>query len=399
MIVYKYVGKDLQGHRKSGLLKANNLEELIVLLKESGYFLLAFKEHKARKTIKIFKGKMNFEVISLFCNQLKMTIGAGITILQSLDILNFQCKNQLLKENINLVIGEIHKGESLYRSLEKCTNKFPKFFSDMIKVGEESGRLEEALNQLSDYYYKEFKLQKKIKAAMAYPILVSIITVIAVLFILIKVIPSFTSVLLSLNSEIPFMTKVVIGISDFTKDNIIGIFSGISFVLIIGKVLFRYKKISLRDSKILMMIPLVGNTYKMILEMKLCKVLFMLLSSGVHIMKSLEICSETTNNKYLSAKLRDVILDIGKGYSFSEAMQNTLFFSEFMLGFIKIGEETGKLEIMIDKLSIIYEENIESDMSKLTDYIQPIMILFVGAIIGFLIVAAIMPIFSIANAV
>jgi type IV pilus assembly protein PilC len=397
MKVYKYVGKNIEGNIIKGLHKANNSEELIVFLKEQNYFLLRYKEKMVRKKFTLFRGKLTYEGISFFANQLKTVISAGITILQALNIINMQCKNQLLKENINVIVSEINHGESLNKSLEKIPHKFPSFFCSMVKVGEESGSLESALSQLSDYYYKEFKLEKKIKSAIAYPTFISVVTFIFTIFSLVKFIPSFAAIFSTINSEIPYTTQAIFNISSFTRNNGLLILFIMIFIASAIKICSSYFKEYFRELNIIMKIPVIGRVYKEDLEMKLSKILFMLISSGINVMRALEIAVDTINDNTTRKKLIEVISSIRNGYSLSEAMDKTVFFSEVIISFIKIGEETGKLELMLQKLSIIYEENLDNDINKLTEIINPVMMVFLGAIVGILILSLILPMFTMLN--
>jgi type IV pilus assembly protein PilC len=397
MKVYKYVGKNIEGNIIKGLYKANSSLELILFLKERNYFLLKYNEKIVRKRLTLFKGKLTYESISFFSNQLKVVIGAGITILQALNIINLQCKNQLLKENINIIVTEINHGESLNKSLEKMPHKFPSFFCSMVKVGEESGKLDSALSQISDYYYKEFKLKKKIRSAMAYPIFVSVAIFIFSIFSLVKFIPSFESIFATLNSEIPYTTQVILNLSSFARNNGLLILFIIIFIAIITKICLNHFKEYFRNFNIIMKVPLIGRVYKEDLEMKLSKILFMLISSGINVMRALEIAADTINDNITRKKLIEVISSIRNGYSLSEAMDKTVFFSEVIISFIKIGEEAGKLELMLQKLSIIYEENLDNDINKLTEIINPFMMLVLGGVVGILILSLILPMFTMLN--
>ena len=262
MKVYKYVGKNIEGNMIKGLHKANSSEELIVFLKEQNYFLLNYKEKMVRKKVTLFRGKLTYEGISFFSNQLKIVIGAGITILQGLNIINMQCKNQLLKENINAIVSEINHGESLNKSLEKIPHKFPSFFCSMVKVGEESGSLDSALSQISDYYYKEFKLEKKIRSAISYPIFVSVVIFIFTIFSLVKFIPSFAAIFATINSEIPYTTQVIFNISSFTRNNGLLIIFIMIFIAGTIKICSSYFKEYFRELNIIMKIPVIGRVYK-----------------------------------------------------------------------------------------------------------------------------------------
>jgi len=399
MKVYKYAAKNLNGKMIKGLIEVSNDYEALRLVREKGYYLLALQEYKERKKKVLSKRIIDYETISIFCNQFQITLHSGITILKTLHILYLQCSNKLLKENLQFIAQEIKKGESLYSSLLKVPFAFPLFLCNMVKIGEESGRLEEILKELSLYYYKEHKLKKKIQNAMFYPIVVLATTFLSIIMLMVTAIPSITSVLVSLNADLPFTTKLIIDISNLIKNHF-WLLMTVSMTLIASVVIFiKQQRKSLLASTFIFNIPFLGRVCRNTLEMQFSRVLKILLSSGISLIRALEIVEETSSSSFLEAKLNGIVNEIKKGYSLSEAMTSTLFFSKFTLSLIKIGEETGSLEIMLEKVTIILGENVDNDIGKLTELIQPVMIIFIAVIVGGIIASVMLPIFSIANAI
>lgn len=399
MKVYEYIGKNLNGQIIKGRLEVNNDYEVLKYVKEKGYYLVLLQLYNSNKILVFNKRKINYETISIFCNQFQITLQAGLTILKTLHILYLQCSSKILKENLQFIIQQIKKGESLYSSLIRCPFVFPPFLCNMIRIGEESGRLDEILKELSTYYYKEHKLKKRIISAMFYPAIVCITTLLSIIMLMVTVIPSITSVLISLNADLPLTTRLIMNFSNLLKNHFILFVSSTVLITSLLIIFIKYLKINLHTSAFLFKVPVIGRVYRNTVEMQFSRVLKILLSSGINIIRALEIVEETTKNDFLGSKLKDVVNEIKKGHSISEAMSNVSFFSKFTLSLIKIGEETGNLEIMLEKAVVILEENVDSDIGKLTELIQPVMIIIMAVIVGGIIASVILPIFSIANAI
>lgn len=398
MNVYKYKSINFQGKMKNGLYECENTQELLDLTRANGEHLLSFR--LANKGFKSLLGRrISYEDISLFCSSFKTLIQAGVNILEALGLLSLELRNKALKENITFITGEVKRGSSLYSSIEKCNYKFPPFFCEMMRVGEESGKLDEVLSELSDHYYKENKFIKKIVTSMSYPIIVLIVTIISILILFTSVIPSLTQVLTDLSTNLPWFTKIIINLSKFIKENLTVLLIlpviGFAAAVLLYK---RYSKSKL-ILNIIINVPILGRLYKNIRELQICRALRILLSGGVSIIQAFEIIIETSKESYFTDRLNDVVANIREGYSLYDAVASVGLFSSLTVSLIRIGEETGKLEYMLYKLCDIMESNLENYIEKVCELIQPALLLFISSIVGGVVAAVMMPMLDIASSI
>jgi type IV pilus assembly protein PilC len=398
MNVYKYKSIDFQGNIRKGLYECENSQELLELIRTNGEHLLCFRPaNKGFKSLLV--RRISYEDISLFCSTFKTLIQAGVNILEALNLLSLELRNKALKENIFFITGEVKRGSSLCSSIEKCSVKFPTFLCEMVRVGEESGKLDEVLSELADHYYKENKFIKKIVTSMSYPVIVLIVTLISILILFTSVIPSLTQVLSDLSTELPWFTRLVISLSEFIRGNLIillmlPVISFITFVLLYN----RYKRSKL-ILNIIMSVPFVGRLYKNIRELQICRALRILLSGGVSILQAFEIIIETSKESYFTDRLNDIVANIREGYSLYDAVISVGLFSSLTVSLIRIGEETGKLEYMLYKLCDIMESNVENHIEKSCELIQPVLLLFISVIVGGVVAAVMIPMLNIASSI
>lgn len=398
MNMYKYKCIDFQGNMKKGLYECENIQELLELTRANGEHLLSFR--LANKGFKLLlRRRISYEDISLFCSCFKTLIQAGVNILEALSLLSLELRNKALKENIFFITGEVKRGSSLYSSIEKCNSKFPPFLCEMMRVGEESGKLDEVLDELANHYYKENKFIKKIVTSMSYPIIVIIVTIISILILFTSVIPSLTQVLTDLSTELPWFTRIVISLSKFIKENLMILLIlpviGFAAAVLLYK---RYSKSKL-ILNIIMNVPFFGGLYKNIRELQICRALRILLSGGVSILQAFEIIIETSKESYFTDRLNDIVANIREGYSLYDAVVSVGLFSSLTVSLIRIGEETGKLEYMLYKLCEIMESNLENHIEKVCELIQPVLLMFISLIVGGVVAAVMMPMFDIASSI
>jgi type IV pilus assembly protein PilC len=398
MKVYMYKSISPQGNMRKGQYECENNHELVEFIRGRGEYLLFFRCRNEKSKL-FFSRRITNEDISLFCSMFKTMLQAGVNILEALSLLSVECSNKVLKKNIFFITDEVKRGSSLYSSIEKCNTKFPSFLCEMIRVGEESGKLDEVLNELSDHYYKESKFMKKVVTSLSYPIIVFIVTLISILILFTSVIPSLTQVLMDLTTELPWFTKIVINLSRFIKGNLMGLLAFPPLLILAVVFLYsRYKKSEL-ILNIIMNIPIAGGLYKNIMELQTCRALRILLSGGVSILQAFEIIIETSKDSLFTDKLNDIVVHIREGHSLYDAVSSADFFSSLTVSLIRIGEETGKLEYMLYKLCEILEGNVENNIGKLCELIQPALILFISVIVGGVVAAVMIPMFDIASSI
>ena len=389
---YKYIAKTINGTLVKDTTNSDSIEDLAVNLREKEIFLIKII---STKKISIFSSRPNLKIISMFCRQFSICVKSGIPICDILDLLYEQMLHKSIKTSLISIRENVQKGNSLFESMKKIRNTYPDFMINMIYLGEESGKLDIILEQLSKYYEKEHKLLKKFTNSMIYPCTVFITLMIVSLLLIIKVIPIFITNLDSYDAEIPLITRIVISSSDFMRSNLLWISI---IILILIFVIVQYTKT--KNGKVIFdkfkfICPILGPVYKRLIYTRFSRGLNLLLSSGVGLLRAFEIINDVIGNRYFKLKLKIVSDDIKKGKSLSNSLNAMDLFPQFFVAMIKIGEETGNLDGMFLNAADIFYEDAEENVEKATVLLEPILIIFLGIMIGTIILAVMLPMLNV----
>lgn len=331
-VKYKYMAKTSNGKLIKGSAESASVEELALCLRKNEVFLI-----KSRRIIKIteISTRPNLKTISIFCKQFSICIKSGIPICDILNLLYEQMVHKSIKNSLINIKENVEKGNSLHLSMKRTINVYPEFMINMIYLGEESGKLDTILEELSRYYEKEHKLIKKFTNSMIYPCTVFITIMIVSLFLFIKVIPVFIANLNSLDADIPFITRLVIGTSNFLSENILWI---LIITLILAFILIEYFKTEsgkLGLDKFKFMCPILGSVYKRLIYTRFSRGLNILLGSGIGILKAFEIINDVIGDRYFKLKLKTVFDGIKKGEELSSSLDAMNLFPKFFMAMIK----------------------------------------------------------------
>ncbi len=386
------MAKTSNGTLIKGCTESDSMEELALGLREKEIFLI-----KARSIKKLTQAstKPNLKTISIFCKQFSICIKAGISICDTLSLLHQQMLHKSIKSSLTDIRKNVLKGNSLHASMKKTTNVFPQFMINMIYLGEESGRLDVILEELSMYYEKEYKLLKKFMNSMIYPCTVFITLVIVSLFLFIKVIPVFIENLNSLHANIPLITRIVLGMNNFLSKNYLWIFMMILILVLIFIEYFKTESGKLGFDKFKFTCPIIGAVYKRLIYTRFSRGLNILLNSGIGLLKAFEIINDVMGNRYFKLKIKKVFKDIQKGEDLSSCLNATNLFPQFFVAMIKIGEETGNLEQMFLAASDIFYEDAQENIEKATALLEPILIVVLGVMIGTAVLSVMLPMLNV----
>ena len=386
------MAKTSNGTLIKGSTESESIEELALYLREREMFLI--KSRNIKKITEI-STKPNLKTISIFCKQFSICIKSGIPICDILNLLYEQMLHKSIKKSLISIRENVQKGNSLHASMKKTTNVYPQFMINMIYLGEESGKLDIILEELSQYYEKEHKLLKKFTNAMIYPCTVFLTLMVVSLFLIIKVIPVFITNLNSLDADIPLITRLVLGTSNFLCINFLWI---LMMILILVFVLIEYFKTEngkMSFDKFKFMCPILGAVYKRLIYTRFSRGLNILLSSGVGLLKAFEIIHDVIGDRYFKLKLKTVFNDIKKGEDLSSCLNEMNLFPQFFVAMIKIGEETGNLEQMFLTAADIFYEDAQENVEKATVLLEPILIIFLGIMVGTIILAVMLPMLNV----
>lgn len=400
MAVFQYGAVDYAGRKVTGRIKAKDRASLINSLRKGQLFIISVVEVTDKKA-GVFekKGKVKLEELSVFSRQLAALVKAGIPLVKSLNILFGQVENRYFREVISSLCTDIESGRSLSEALSSHPNVFPGLYVNMIKSGEVSGALESILDRLAAYLEGVTKLSRKVKAAFTYPVVVLVFAGLITSVIFLKVIPSFKNIFDSMNAKLPLPTQVLITASDIFRHNFIAVVAAGVCIFFGMKMIMRSRAFRLRLDRLKLRLPLFGRLILKIIIARFSRTLSTLLKSGVTIFSALDASSKTSENSVIEQALDKVKTQVSKGEKIADALLETNIFPPLMVNLIAVGEETGSLSEMLDKVAFFYEDEVDTAVSSLTSLIEPFIVIFLGVIIGGIVIAMFLPILQITQLV
>lgn len=379
-----------------GIIEAADQKAVLGVLRSKSLFLLSLEEVSPKSAMDITLGsaKIPKKVLAVFCTQFASILKAGVPLIQALNILDAQIENHKLKKIVQTVYEELQRGKGLSEAFSEHEKALPSIMIKMIEAGELSGTLDLSLRRLAEHFEKDVKINSKIKSAMRYPIIVLSITILVVIFLMVVVVPSFMGFFQSSQAEMPGVTKFLMAISDGIKNGWMYILGCI--LVIFG--LFRMYKSSPKGRLTLdsykFKAPLIAKSYVRIIAARFSRTLATLTSTGISLTQALKIASKVVGNKLAENKLVEAEERIREGWTLHAAINEAGIFPPMTIHMIKIGEEAGTLDEMLEKAAVYFEEEADAAISKMTSLIQPILLIFVAVIVVFIMLAIMMPIFS-----
>lgn len=399
MNIYFYKGKNLCGKEIEGLYRAENKTQVATMIKRNGYFVVQIRKSKSEQFINFIKNKLvRTRDISIFCRQFSLLLKAGIPIIDSLILLEEQTENKFVKNMISGVRVQIINGKSLTKACESYMGDFPKFFHQMLYIGESTGKLDIILAKLGDYFDGVEERKEKIKSSLIYPFILIIVTILALYFISVNILPMFINIFEQANIILPITTRIIIFICVNIQKLLILFFLSLIIVVVTIFNIIRTEKGEYLFCKLKITIPIIGNLNKKIICSNFLNYLCILQSSGISLLNALNICKKILDNKIYVKEIEKMIEGIKRGKSLSDLMSKKLF-SNTIINMINIGEETGNLEHMLNQSSIYYEKETNITLERLLTLIEPLVILLMAIIIGFITISIIIPMFEIYNLV
>lgn len=401
MPVYIWKGKNSYGEKRKGELEAVDQAAALSQLKRMRIADPTIKEKPKDllENIPLFQPKVTGKDIVVFTRQLSTMIDAGLPLVQCLEILAKQQSNPSLKRVLLDVQNDVEAGTTFADSMRKHPKVFDNLYSNMIEAGETGGILDTILSRLATFMEKSMALKKKIKGAMTYPTICLAISILILGIILIFVIPVFEEMFISFGSALPAPTQIVIAMSNFAKSNIIFVILGVAFVTFIIKKIYSTEKGRLRIDQLLLQSPVVGLLLRKVAVAKFTRTLSTMLQSGVPILEALNVVARTSGNKVIERAVFRVSDAIAEGRPIAEPLNESGVFPNMVVQMINVGESVGALDTMLEKIADFYDEEVDQAVSNLTAMIEPFMMVFLGGMIGGLVVAMYLPIFKIASVV
>ncbi len=399
MAQYRYIAKTKDAQTISGILEASTQYDAEQILHQKSLIIVSLKQSQQVMSKKKVSQKVSLDDLVIFSRQLATMIDSGITLVLALDILRAQIENRSFAAIISRIYQEVEAGNSFCDAVAKYPAVFSDFYINMIKAGEASGTLDEVLDRVAVYLEKTAALKRKIISSLVYPVVVITMALSITAFLLIKVVPTFKSIFESLGGALPLPTLMLILISD--------IFRKYFFIMIgiLGLSLFWLKRYTstpkgrYQFDKIMLKLPIFGTLFLKASVARFARTFSTLMKSGIPILNALEIVAKTSGNKVIEEAVENARQAIRQGESIASPLEKSKVFPIMTVRMIGIGEKAGQLEKMLGKIAEFYEEQVDAAVSGLTSIIEPLVIAFLGIIIGGIVLALFMPIFKITELV
>jgi type IV pilus assembly protein PilC len=399
MPVFRWEAKTGGGEVRKGEMEAQNAEAVSTALRRQG--LTPDKVKTKPREIKIsipgFGDKVKDKDIVIFTRQFATMIDAGLPLVQCLEILTEQADNKTLGKTLEAVKTDVEGGASYAEALEKHPKIFDQLYVNMVHAGETGGILDTILNRLSAYMEKAMSLKKKVKAAMVYPLVTLSVAVLVVSILMVFVIPKFADMFTGMGGQLPYITQIVINMSHFAASWKMGIL--VMILIGIGFLLRRYYKTEggqRRIDSLILRLPVLGPLVRKVSVAKFTRTLGTMLSSGVPLLDALEICAKTSGNKVVEDAVFVTKDSITEGKTIAEPLEETGVFPPMVVQMISVGEATGALDSMLSKIADFYDDEVDTAVDALTSLMEPMMMVFLGGAVGFVVIAMYLPIFKMA---
>ncbi len=395
MAVYVWKGKNRYGDEVGGERVATSVEEVSRILQREQIQVINVAPKRVGLTIPFLKReKVKLKELAVYSRQLSVLIDAELPLIQSLNILSEQTKNKYFKRVINTVREDVEAGSTLNQAKRKFPKAFDDLYCNLIASGEQSGSLDIMLRRLAEYIEKTVKLRSKVKQAMIYPVAIVIFAVVVAIFLLWKVIPVFASIFTDLGAQLPGLTAFIIALSRFVQNYILFIFLGIIGLILGFRYFRRTRQGRWMTDRWILKIPLFGELLRKVAISRITRTLSTLVSGGVPMLEALKITSSTANNVLLETAVMNARQAVSEGRSLTDALKDTGHFPFMLTQMVSVGEATGTLDEMLTKLADFYDDEVDASVGALLSIMEPVLMIFVGGMVGALVISMYLPIFS-----
>lgn len=394
MPIFSYKGKTLAGTAVTGELKAKSRTQLERLLRSNKILVSSVTKKPSEIRLRIGTGIKKVH-ISRFTRQFATMIGAGLPMVQCLEILSQQTDVAELRKVITDIKETVQGGTTLSEALSKHRKIFDDLYINMVDAGEVGGALDTILNRLASYKEKADALTRKVKGALVYPAVITVVAIGVVIVMLSVIVPVFVNMFAGLGAELPLPTRIVIGISKIIR-GYFPVFTILLVLLVVGyKYFSRTPKGRLIFDKIKLRIPLIGDLIRKSAISRFSRTLGTLITSGVPILDALDITARTSGNQVIHDAIKKSVLSIAEGETITQPLRDSGVFPPMVVQMIGVGEKTGGLDEMLSKIGDFYDEEVDAAVSSLTSIIEPVIIVFMGIVIGGILIAMYLPMFEI----
>ena len=401
MPIYKWEGKTAKGAVKKGEMEAPGEAAIRIHLRQQNIIptKISSKGKEIRISLPFFKQKVKQRSVAVFTRQLATMIDAGLPLVQSLDILSSQQENKVFKNVIRQIKEDVEGGSTFAGALTKHPSAFNELFTNLVVAGEEGGILDNILNRLASYIEKSEALKKKVKSALIYPATIIGVAVIVVMILMIFVIPVFESMFKSAGQSLPLPTLIVLAMSKLIKKYVLIFIPAFVLLIYLFKKYYQTQSGRAVVDSLLLKLPVIGMLLKKIAVARFSRTLGTLVSSGVPILDGLSIVSRTSGNKTIETAILNARASIREGETIADPLSRSGIFPPMVIQMIAVGESTGALDSMLSKIAEFYEEEVDVAVANLTSLLEPFLMMFLGVVIGGVVIAMYLPIFNMSSAI
>ncbi len=403
MSTFTYVGRNRQGAVKKGELTAKTRDEAVDQLRKQQVVVTSLEEKAGGGKFKLnIGGGLSDKDLVVFTRQFGTMINAGLPLIQCLDILSTQSENKVLRETVGDVKNSVEAGSTFSDALKRHPKVFDDLYVNMIHAGEVGGLLDTILTRLAKHIEKAMKLKGQIKSAMVYPTAIVGVAVVIISVLMVWVIPVFAQMFTEMSGGkvgLPGPTQIVINVSNFFQSYWYAMFGAVAGAIFAIKRYYATANGRVVIDKLLLKTPIVGDLIRKASVAKFTRTLGTLITSGVPLLEGLSICAKTSGNKVIEEALMNARVSISGGKTISEPLAKCNVFPKMVTHMIAVGESTGALDAMLGKIADFYEDEVDQAVETLTSLLEPIMMVVLGTIIGFIVIAMYLPIFTMAQAI
>lgn len=401
MPVFAFSGRTRTGQVVNGEMEAPSREAVVAQLRRQQVMATSVKAKAKDIEIKVpgFGGKVGDRDLAVVTRQLATMIDAGLPLVQCLDILSQQQENKALKKTLHDIRMDVEGGSTFSAALRKHPKVFGALYTNMVEAGEAGGILDTILNRLAAYIEKAMTLKKRIKTAMFYPGTIVSVAIVVVIFLLIYVIPTFKQLFEGFGATLPLPTVIVLELSRFVRNYLLFMVGGFIGLVVLLRLYYRTEGGKRTIDGLMLRLPIVGPLIRKVAVAKFTRTLGTLVSSGVAILEGLDITARTAGNKVVEDAILKSRTTIAQGKTISEPLHASGVFPPMVVQMIAVGEQTGALDRMLNKIADFYDEEVDASVAALTSMLEPLLVIFLGVIIGGVVIAMYLPIFKLISVV
>lgn len=414
MPIFHYTAIDKDGKETKSKLEAANNQEAADKIRQKGLYPVGIIEEKDKsaksaegkeaaaqrpsKSAIITSGRISSKQATIFTRQAATLIGAGLPLVRSLYVLERQEKPGLLKSTIRGLAEQVEGGSSFSEALDKYPNFFPPLYINTVKAGETGGVLEVVLSRLADFSEKTQKLNNRIRAALVYPALVLTLALSVLFFLITFIVPKFMQIFKEMEVPLPMITRVLLVISDLAKERWVVLLAVMAILIVSYNIFLRLKATRLMLDGFKLNVPVIGGLLRKIAIARFARTLGTLLSSGVPILQALMVAKDTTGNEIMALSIEKVHDSVREGETVAKPLLKAGLFPAMAVNMISVGEETGALDQMLLKIADVYDEEVDVTVGGMMSLLEPFLIIGMGLIVGFIVIAMFLPLFSLVTA-